>query len=243
MLASLKSLPSYLLLVGSATYDPRNFLGNNPNTDLVPTRMIDSQLFQTASDQWFADFTNSGVSQIAVGRLPVSTPLQASALISKIIAYDSSNVPDTALLTSDADTGFAASNQQLSGLLPPSLPATVLTRDAVTSNQAQLLADINSGPSLVNYIGHGNVNFWGGDWLDDTDVATLTNTQRPAFFVLMTCLNGYFVDPYLPSLAESLLSANGRRGRGVGLFGETIPVDRCRPTRLFTSRCSAVPLR
>ena len=45
--------------------------------------------------------------------------------------------------------------------------------------------------------------------LNNDDAAALTN-QPLTFFTLMTCLNGYFTDPGLDSLAErSLKSDNG----------------------------------
>jgi len=45
--------------------------------------------------------------------------------------------------------------------------------------------------------------------LTNDDAPGLTNTQKLSFFVMMTCLNGYFDDPALDSLAEALLKANG----------------------------------
>ena len=47
--------PHFVLLVGDATFDPRNYLGVGED-DFVPTYLIDTQLLETASDDWFADF-------------------------------------------------------------------------------------------------------------------------------------------------------------------------------------------
>jgi hypothetical protein len=63
---------------------------------------------------------------------------------------------------------------------------------------------------LVNYIGHGSVEIWRGGIFSSDDVPTLTNGARLPFFITMTCLNGYFHDPFpTESLAESLLKAEG----------------------------------
>ncbi|MGZ8846914.1 MAG: C25 family cysteine peptidase, partial [Pyrinomonadaceae bacterium] len=63
------SPPSYLLLVGDATYDPRNYLGGG-NNDFVPTKLIDTQGMETGSDDWLADINGVGLTNLAVGRLP-----------------------------------------------------------------------------------------------------------------------------------------------------------------------------
>ena len=75
--------------------------------------------------------------------------------------------------------------------------------------KSQILAGINQGKTIVNYSGHGSVNQWRANILTSEDAASLTNNQKLAFFVMMTCLNGYFDDPVLDSLAESLLKASG----------------------------------
>ena len=48
-----------VLLGGDATYDPRNYL-HKPARDFVPTKTVDTQYMETASDDWFADFDGDG---------------------------------------------------------------------------------------------------------------------------------------------------------------------------------------
>ena len=84
--------------------------------------------------------------------------------------------------------------------------------------KAQILAAINQGKTIVNYNGHGSVNQWRGNILTNEDAASMTNSQKLAMFIMMTCLNGYFDDPVLDSLAESLPKANGG-GSGVRVGG------------------------
>jgi hypothetical protein len=43
--------------------------------------------------------------------------------------------------------------------------------------------------------------------LSTDDVEVLVNGMRLPFFVSMTCLNGFFQDPYAEPLAEALLKA------------------------------------
>ena len=61
-----------MLLVGDATFDPRNFLGLG-DFDFVPTRLIDTASMETASDDWFVDADVDGVPELAIGRWPVRT--------------------------------------------------------------------------------------------------------------------------------------------------------------------------
>ena len=44
--------PRFLLLVGDATFDPRNYLGLG-DFDFVPTKFVDTSYLKTASDKWY----------------------------------------------------------------------------------------------------------------------------------------------------------------------------------------------
>lgn len=68
---------------------------------------------------------------------------------------------------------------------------------------------INRGQRIVNYAGHGSVNIWRGGLLSSTDALQLQNGDHLSMFVVMNCLNGYFVDPAIDSLGEALLKSNG----------------------------------
>ena len=98
----------------------------------------------------------------------------------------------------------------MEALLPETITAQEIFRSQGDdeTTRTQIIDSINEGKLLVNYIGHGSVELWRGDVFTSDDVATLTNGARLPFFVAMTCLNGYFHDPFpTDSLAESLLKA------------------------------------
>ncbi len=66
--------PEYVLLVGDATYDPMGNLGPNER-QVLPTRLVETSQFQTASDAWFADVEgDDGDPELSIGRLPSSSP-------------------------------------------------------------------------------------------------------------------------------------------------------------------------
>jgi hypothetical protein len=217
--ASWQGPPRFVLLVGDASFDYRNYLGLG-DFDFVPTKLIDTDYLETASDDWFVDFKNNGLPAIPIGRVPVRTAEEAALVISKIVAYE--NAP-TGVWTQQAamiadkmeeeDTfDFQRACTDVEALLPGSIASQEIFRaewDDETMH-TQIVAGMNAGKLLVNYVGHGSVEFWRGGVFDSDDTASLTNGARLPLFVAMTCLNGYFHDPFpTDSLAESLLRAEG----------------------------------
>jgi uncharacterized repeat protein (TIGR01451 family) len=207
--------PQYLLLVGDASLDPRNYLGLG-DFDFVPTRIIETAAFKTATDDWFSDFKQNGFETIATGRIPVRTASDAALVVSKIVNYEkglgASPGNQQALLVADQNIGadFTTATKFAAADLPSSLQPTEIFADGLDPSvvQQQILGALNSGPLLVNYSGHGSVEQWSfADFLDDSSAANLTNGDRLSVYLLMDCLNGFFHDVYSTSLAESLLLA------------------------------------
>ncbi len=211
--------PRYLLLVGDASVDPRNYLGFG-FFDFVPTKLILTSELKTASDDWFSDFANHGLPEIATGRLPVRTIDEASTVVGKILGYEKDQSrgdwTNQSLLVADRNddvSDFSHDSRSINALLPKSMTVTDIFASDLDANTArqEVLEAINSGKLLVNYIGHGSVEIWSGDdLLDGTTASTLSNGTRLPLFLAMNCLNGFFQDVYTQSLAEALLlSKNG----------------------------------
>jgi uncharacterized repeat protein (TIGR01451 family) len=207
--------PQYLLLVGDASLDPRNYLGLG-DFDFVPTRIIETAAFKTATDDWFSDFKQNGYETIATGRLPVRTVSDAELVVSKIVNYEKGLAAGggnkQALLVADQNIGadFSTATKFAATDLPSSLEPTEILADGLDPSvvQQQIVAALNGGPLLVNYSGHGSVEQWSfADLLDDSSAANLTNGDQLSVYLLMDCLNGFFHDVYSTSLAESLLLA------------------------------------
>ncbi|GAG19925.1 unnamed protein product [marine sediment metagenome] len=78
---------------------------------------------------------------------------------------------------------------------------------------------LNQGQLLVNYIGHGSARIWNGSLLTSSDAWNLTNSPYLPFLVSMTCLNGFFQDPYSESMAETFLKAE--RGGAVAVWSSS----------------------
>ncbi|HWO00778.1 MAG TPA: C25 family cysteine peptidase, partial [Blastocatellia bacterium] len=211
---SWKKAPKYVLLVGDASLDPKNYLGYG-DSDYLPTKLIDTRNMETSSDDWLGDFENDGVADIAIGRLPARTAQESGGMISKIVSYDGAVGSESVLLVADRNEGyeFETCNAQLRTLIPETLRVEEIDRGGLDDDTAKrrLIEAINKGQKIVNYIGHGSVSNWRGDLLTNAAASSLTNTDRLSLFVAMTCLNGYYQDPVIDSLGESLMKA-GRGG-------------------------------
>ena len=207
--------PQSVLLLGDASFDPRDYLGLG-DFDFVPTRIIETAAFKTASDDWFSDFQNTGFATIPTGRIPARTAADAALVISKIVNYERNTSQGSwqqqALIVADQNVGvdFSSEADLATALLPPSLVATKILADgqSTTAVSEQIFEAVNSGTLLVNYTGHGAEQQWSfSDLLDNTSAATLSNGGRLPVFLLMDCLNGFFHDVYAESLSTALLLA------------------------------------
>jgi hypothetical protein len=208
-----QKVPQSVLLVGDGSFDPRNFLGLG-DFDLVPTKLIDTAYLETASDDWFVDFNNDGLPEMAMGRLPVRTVEELDVLVSKIVGYRQAAPMQEVVLVADMSDVFnyETVGEELRGLLPSSIVVRKIFRgDFGTDGEARnaLIGGINQGPLLVNYFGHGSVELWNGGILGSGDAEALNNGWRLPFFINMTCFNGMFHDVYTESLSEALLKAEG----------------------------------
>ena len=204
--------PHFVLLVGDATFDPRNYLGVGED-DFVPTYLIDTQLLETASDDWFADFNLSGVPEMAVGRLPVRTASDASMLANRIANYETSSSgvwTNQVLLVAGPDDPtdpFTSYTSAVRARIPRTQTVSVILQGNDPDAHNNLVTALNAGQSLVNFVGHGSDEVWAGELLSSTDVAALTNGPQTPFVISMTCLNGYFHDIYTVSLAKAFMLA------------------------------------
>jgi hypothetical protein len=211
--------PRFVVLVGDATIDPRDYAGLG-DADFVPTKQVPmTQIaLESASDDWFVDFNDDGLPEIAIGRLPVRTPEHAQSMIAKIVGYGTGAVQSWAqqvMLVADRNddtSDFEQYSRNLTSVLPSGYTAHEVFRGTLGDAVAHeaLLDGVNEGRLIVNYSGHGSTRIWGsnGELLTNEGVADWQNTDRLPFVVAMNCLNGLFDSVWdEESLAEALMRA------------------------------------
>ena len=207
-----------MLLLGDASYDPRNFIGTSQPSPL-PALWTKTSYLWTVSDPLLAAVNgDDALPDLAIGRLPATTVEQAQALVEKLLAWE------------DSGQGLAGQararrrqprrRRRLRGRrarhraeLPRRPRASVLLLSQLGAADAAraILDAFNSGLSFLSYVGHGGAAVWASEnvW-NSWDAPSLQAQSQQPLLVTMNCLNGYFVAPAFDSLAESLLKAEGR---------------------------------
>ncbi len=211
--------PSYVLLVGDGTYDPRHYLASSADTYLPPyLAMVDPTLGETAADNRFVTLTGEDIlPEMHIGRLPANSPAETTAMVNKILAYEQTpiNAPWTkhilfvsddleggggnfyALSDAIAD-GFADPPANRDKLIPDDYRRTKLylgrTCETASECRQKMTDAINQeGVMFVSYIGHGTKTFWAQEKIwDVTSASQMSNGTKFPIMLPMTCNEGYF---------------------------------------------------
>lgn len=223
--------PTFVVLFGDGHFDPKNY-GGYGRTNYIPPYLapVDPTLIETAADNRYVMLTEGDAfPDMMLGRLAVNNSVEAAAIVDKIIDYEESPYAgdwwQQVLLV--ADNADAAGNFPLisDNLVNCCLPEPYQTEKVYygithsnTTNPSAgeaILAGINAGKLIVNYIGHGQVTRWGTsteDMFDAGDVAGLNNNGKLPIMLPMTCMDGYYIYNFssLESLAEVITKADGK---------------------------------
>lgn len=220
--------PDYVFLLGDATYDPRNYLGIG-DFNFVPTRLVDTTFTETGSDDALVDFNNDGLTEIPIGRLSVRSGAEITHILNKVMTFEqtvANAFNRGTVCASDRNEGydFTALCQRVMNELPSNVAKTYINRDDPNSGTV-LQNTVNEGKYLVNYVGHGAPTLWASaNFFSSTSAMAMTNGDNLSVFTMLTCLNGYFIDPTTVSLSESLLKApNGGAVAAWSSSGLTTP--------------------
>jgi len=191
-MASWSIKPSAVILVGAGNYDPLNYSGSAPPT-LVPPYLadVDPWLGEAACESCYAqldgdDPLSDALPDLYFGRLPAKNAAEVTAIVNKIIGYETA-APGTwnwrnvfasdnfqeADGTPDDAGNFAFFNdesiaQQPLGVAverayfdPYPATASLPGHSSSSANVHQHLLDLwNSGAAVVNFSGHGQTDRW-----------------------------------------------------------------------------------
>jgi hypothetical protein len=251
-----------LILMGSASFDYKNNQGLafNRTSEQIPTYQSRESLepiYSYCSDDfygfledheglwsegvseqgvWLSDLKNDHTLDIAIGRLPVKTAIEASQMVQKIISYDLKNQMNTAIsfVADNRDFNTHTDNSEnLAQIAKTQFGGFDISKiyvdqyeltDAKESPAAaqSLVKNIEKGPFLINYAGHGSESGWAQEKLFTfKEILNLKNAGLPIFFTA-TCQFGKFDNPAQTSGAE--LTLLNPVGGGIAILTTTRPV-------------------
>ncbi len=210
--------PRYVLLLGDASYDYKDFL-HSGTVNRVPPLLVKTSFLWTASDPAYAAVNGEDLlPDLALGRLPAASVSEAEALVEKIVAFESSGLTLSAgpavLVADNPDVAgdFEQSAQDVALLLAPTHSVeTIFLRELGGATRPTIAAAFDRGAALVSYLGHGGIAVWASENVfNNQDVKALAPQAQQPLLLTMDCLNGYFHFPFLNSLAEEFLKAPGK---------------------------------
>jgi hypothetical protein len=220
----------YVLLVGDDTFDPRDYSGLGA-TAFVPSLLgWDGEFGRVPSENLYADVDDDGKPDVAIGRLPVQTSEEASAVVDKI-ARQGALIGATRHL-------FAVDNQAPGDIPFRDLAEDVASRLPVGSSLAwvdvqtgigRARDDLRTGfgsAAVVHYFGHGGPEVWADEGLLSVDdVASLPAASPAPVLFAWTCEVQWFQYIFGPSIDEALLlQPSGGIVAGLGPVGISDPV-------------------
>jgi hypothetical protein len=207
----------YAVLLGDASYDPRNFMGTSLPAPL-PALFTKTSFLWTASDPELAAVNGTdSVPDLAIGRLPATTLAEAQALVQKLVAWEASGQGlggAAALVADNPDPAgdFEADVQDIAqSYLSGRNPEFLFVRELGADTRPRIQGALDGGLGLLSYVGHGGAAVWASEnvW-NSWDAASLQAQSAQPLLMTFNCLNGYFVAPSYDSLAESLVKIEGR---------------------------------
>lgn len=230
--------PRYVLLFGDGHYDYRNI--SISDTNFIPPYEINNnlELHSRESDNFYVDINlNANVvsnisPDLAIGRLPVESHLDARRVVDKLYSYDNSRSHDgwQTVITFVGDDEVTGTDdppewihqQQAESLTRLSVIDKFIIKKIYLSaynsvpggfgrvkpeaNQA-IIDQINEGSLIVNYVGHGSAQVWAHENVFEMnrDKDRILNEGKLSLFIAATCTFGKYDDPRDPSFTEVLI--------------------------------------
>ncbi len=228
--------PNCALILGDSGYDYRNITGQS--SIIIPTIQVQSSRTYATDDLLATVYGN--IPEIATGRYPAKNEQEVSDFIEKIIAIESDPEfgpwrQNITLVADDAArpepnhgsiaTGksHTLNSEQLAQYIPRSIYVDkvymmefpevsdasaygVIKPDATQA----LLNKLNTGTSILSYIGHGSSYQLAQEkllYLDRGDIHQINTGKKLPLWIVGTCSFGHFDDPLSESFSEELIRA------------------------------------
>lgn len=226
--------PSFYVLVGKMSIDPRDYL--KFGTGLLPAPMVATPWGLFASVNWYADLKGGdGVPDVVIGHIPVVDSQELVDYVDKKLRpYEQSSggFKDHALVFADnpeglLDKAFDVESNEIAALLETRGPvASVLhpTGGDPAVTRADLLAELNAGVGYWNYRGHASlVGLTAENILGTAHLGELENRMQTPLLGAFTCYVGNGTYPGFDSFVERMLFDT--EGGIAGAFAATGPSE------------------
>ncbi|MCX6121364.1 MAG: C25 family cysteine peptidase [Ignavibacteriales bacterium] len=226
-------MPSYVLLVGEANYDFKNYIGVPAETyvrNIVPVYGM------PVTDQWIAKLDDSlDVPQMYVGRLTAATVEEFQRYFTRLETYvhQSFDVWNKRYLffaggsSSSENSTFHTVNQSIMDNIVKPRPIGGIAIDfyktvnPVSSfgpyTVTQISNAIDSSAVMITYIGHSGTETWDNDINSVTDLAN--NVGRYPLISDFGCSTAKFAEPNIRSFSEQFVV--GTNGSAIGYIGNS----------------------
>ncbi len=216
--------PRYVLLLGDATYDFKDYLGTGVANPLPPFIVRTSYLW-TASDPAYASVNgDDDLPDLAIGRLPAATVSEVQVMVEKILTWETRLASGggarllegpVVLVADNADRGgnFEADADEIASSILALTTAKKIysSRLGTDATRNAIRKAFDQGASSMSYIGHEDIHLWAGEnFFDISAVDSLIAQPRQPLVLTLNCLNGYFHFPFFNSLGEELLKAENK---------------------------------
>ena len=209
--------PRYVVLLGDASYDPKDYLRTGVK-DRLPGFPVKTSYLWTVSDPAYASVNGEDLlPDLAIGRLPAASLGEAQRMVEKILSYENGGgrLDGPAVLVADnPDLGgnFEADAEEIATTWPHGIkPEGIYFSQEGAGTRQKIKDAFNEGASLMSYMGHGATAIWARRRSSRTSTSRASSAQpRQPLLLTMNCLNGFFHFPPLNSLARA---RSRRRGR------------------------------
>ena len=231
--------PMFVLLMGDGSYDYKNNSKTSTGNWIPPYQDGDSTY-----DEWYTYLLGDDeLPDMAIGRIPVQSAVEAGDIVNKIIAYD--NEPEPGLWQSrvllvaddvvnpdrplDVETFFLTDSEYMArstfpkGINVDKLYLGQFPFEGRNKPRArdEFIRRYNEGSLILTYLGHGNPDVLAHEQMFrvSRDLSEIANGRRLPFFYTAASQVGVFDDPVKTSMPEELLKLSD--GGVIGMISAT----------------------
>jgi hypothetical protein len=243
----------FLVLFGSCSYDYKDRVSNNKNlvpcyesiNSLEPLKSYSSEDYYGFMDntegEWKESPAVNEVLDISIGRIPARNQQEASAMVSKIIHYQTSSDTQakwknriTFVCDDGDDNRHLMDAEEMAGIVNTQDKRYNLNKIYLDAYPQETAAggekspivkdlidkDIAKGIFVLNYSGHGGTGAWSQELiLELAQVEAWRNIDALPLVITATCDFGLYDDPAIRSGTDAVLF--NEHGGGIGIVTST----------------------